>query len=149
LQTGPYFGITDGVDQALSGQTTYERPNQVLGNPYTPGKPWSAYLNPAAFVQPAPGTYGDMGANNLLAPGFVQIDMGVVRAFVIRESKQVQFRAEAFNLPNHTNPDVCLAGSSILAPCTAMSTAINTQSFGRILSARDPRILQMALKFLF
>jgi hypothetical protein len=30
-----------------------------------------------------------------------------------------------------------------------MSTAINTPSFGRILSARDPRILQMALKFLF
>jgi len=61
----------------------------------------------------------------------------------------VQFRAEAFNLPNHVNPDVCLAGSSILAPCTAMSTALNTPSFGRILSARDPRILQLALKFLF
>jgi hypothetical protein len=149
LQTGPYFGITTGVDQALSGQTAYERPNQVLADPYTPGKPWSAYLNPAAFAQPTPGTYGDMGANRLLAPGFVQIDMGVVRAFVIRESKQVQFRAEAFNLPNHLNPDACLAGSSILAPCTPMSTAINTPSFGRILSARDPRILQMALKFLF
>ena len=75
--------------------------------------------------------------------------MGVVRAFVIRESKQVQFRAEAFNLPNHTNPDACLAGSSILAPCTAMSTAINTPTFGRILAAKDPRILQLALKYTF
>jgi hypothetical protein len=149
LQTGPYFGITTGVDSALTGQTTYERPNQVLSSPYTPGQPLKAYLNPAAFKAPDLGTYGNMGANNLLAPGFIQIDMGMARAFPIREGKDLQFRLEAFNLPNHVNPDVCLSGFGVILPCTPMSTALNTPSFGRILSAKDPRVLQLALKFLF
>ena len=151
LQTGPYFGITTGVDQALTGQTTYERPNQVLADPYTPGKPLNAYLNSSAFSQPVLGTYGNMGNNNLLAPGFVQIDMGVVRTFPIHERMNVQVRAEAFNLPNHVNPDPCLiAGGSVATSCTAMVTTINQPAtFGKILSARDPRILQMALKFVF
>jgi hypothetical protein len=56
---------------------------------------------------------------------------------------------EAFNLPNHVNPDVCLSGFGVILPCTPMSTALNTPSFGRILSAKDPRVLQLALKFLF
>ena len=150
LQTGPYFGITTGQDIALTGQTAYERPNQILGDPYTPGKPLNAYLNPLAFHQPATGTYGNMGANNLLAPGFVQIDMGLVRTFPIKERTNIQFRAEAFNLPNHVNPDPCLiAGGSVATTCTAMSTAINSPTFGQIQAAKDPRILQLALKFIF
>lgn len=149
LQTGPYFGITTGLDQALTGQTAFERPNQVLADAYTPGQPLNAFLNRNAFAQPGSGTYGNMGANNLLAPGFVQIDMGLVRTFPIRESKQLQFRAEAFNLPNHVNPDACLVAGGIVSSCTPMSSALNTTTFGRILSARDPRILQLALKFTF
>jgi hypothetical protein len=150
LQTGPYFGITTGQDIALTGQTAYERPNQILADPYTPVKPLYAYLNRAAFQQPDTGTYGNMGANNLLAPGFVQIDMGLVRTFPIKERTNIQFRAEAFNLPNHVNPDACLiAGGSVATTCTAMSTAINSPTFGQILAAKDPRILQLALKFTF
>jgi hypothetical protein len=37
LQTGPYFTVLSGLDQARTGQTTYERPNQVLADPNTPG----------------------------------------------------------------------------------------------------------------
>jgi hypothetical protein len=48
----------------------------------------------------------------------------------------VEFRAEAFNLPNHLNPNNPVA-------------AINNQNFGKILSARDPRIIQLALKVVF
>jgi hypothetical protein len=149
LQTGPYFGVTTGIDQALTGQTTYERPNQMLLSPYLPVQSHSAFLNPAAFAQPTSSTYGNMGANSILAPGFIQIDMGLVRAFPIREGKDLQFRAEAFNLPNHVNPDVCLSGFGVIQPCTPMSTALNTPTFGRIQAAKDPRILQLALKFMF
>lgn len=151
LQTGPYFGITTGVDQALTGQTAYERPNQINASPYTPGQPLSAYLNINAFAQPAAGTYGNMGLDNLLAPGFVQIDMGLVRTFPVRERMNFQFRAEAFNLPNHVNPDACLiAGGSVATSCTPMGLAINqAQNFGKIQSAKDPRIMQLALKFVF
>jgi hypothetical protein len=151
LQTGPYFGITSGLDQALTGQTAYERPNQVLASPYTPGKPLNAYLNLSAFSQPTPGTYGNMSLDNLLAPGFVQIDMGLVRTFPIRERMNFQFRAEAFNLPNHMNPDPCLiAAGSAATTCTPMGLAISQPAtFGKIQSAKDPRIMQLALKFVF
>jgi Carboxypeptidase regulatory-like domain len=151
LQTGPYFGITSGLDQALTGQTAFERPNQVLSSAYTPGKLLNAYLNLSAFSQPTPGTYGNMGLDNLRAPGFVQIDMGLVRTFPIRERVNFQFRAEAFNLPNHMNPDACLiAAGSAATTCTPMGLAISQPAtFGKIQSARDPRIMQLALKFVF
>ena len=45
--------------------------------------------------------------------------------------------AEAFNLPNHVNPN------------NPNSTFSDTATFGRILSAGDPRILQLAMKFVF
>ena len=62
--------------------------------------------------------------------------MGVTRTFKISERQSVQFRAEAFNLPNHVNP-----GDPI--------SAVNNALFGRILEAGDPRIMQLALKYQF
>jgi hypothetical protein len=154
LQTGPYFTVASGLDQALTGQTTYERPNQVLANPYTPGKPYDHYLNAAAFAQPALGTYGNIGANNILAPGLIQVDMGLTRTFRLAESKSLQIRFEGFNLPNHLNPGPPngVSGSGTAAGSTGLittSVALNNPNFGRILSANDPRILQIALKFVF
>jgi hypothetical protein len=62
--------------------------------------------------------------------------MGLTRRFQVRENQSVEFRAEAFNIPNHLNP-----GEPILT--------LSDSNFGRILSAADPRILQLALKFVF
>ena len=77
-----------------------------------------------------------MGPRNILGPGGIRIDIGLTRTFRIRESQSVEFRAEAFNLPNHLNP-----GNP--------NTALNNANFGRILSASDPRIMQLALKYVF
>jgi hypothetical protein len=71
-----------------------------------------------------------------LAPGSVRIDMGVARKFQLREGHTLEFRAEIFNMPNHVNPGL---------PDTTLTSA----TFGKILSAGDPRIMQMALKYLF
>jgi hypothetical protein len=154
FQTGPYFTVASGLDQALTGQTAYERPNQVMANPYTPGKPYDHYLNAAAFAQPAPGTYGSLAANNILAPGLIQVDMGLTRTFRLAESKSLQIRFEGFNLPNHLNPGPPngVSGTGTAAGSTGLittSVALNNPNFGRILSANDPRILQIALKFVF
>ncbi len=138
LRSGPYLSVVSGLDQALSG-TANQRAVQVLSDPYAPNKGIDHYLNPAAFVQPAPGTYSPLGANTVLGPGLVQIDMGLTRNFKVRERQSVQFRAEAFNLPNHVNLD----------PTSTGLNAINNANFGRFLQAFDPRILQFALKYVF
>src|SRR5262249_31416403 len=95
------------------------------------------WLNPAAFAQPDNGTFGNMGRSNVVGPGSIRIDMGLTREFRVRENQSVEFRAEAFNLPNHLNA---------LNPATNLSTL---STFGLIRSAADPRILQLALKYVF
>jgi hypothetical protein len=62
--------------------------------------------------------------------------MGLTRRFQIREGQSVEFRAEAFNLPNHVNPN-------------NPSTVLSSQTFGKSTSALDPRIMQLALKYVF
>jgi hypothetical protein len=154
LETGPFMTITTGIDQALTGQTAYERPNQVLEDVYQPNRSANSYLNPAAFQQPALGTYGNMGASNILAPGGVYINGGVTRTFRIREKQSLQFRFEAFNIPNHVNlgPPNGLSGngtSTASAGFITPTAALNNPNFGKILSADDPRIMQGAFKFVF
>ena len=154
LQTGPYITVTSGLDQALTGQTTYERVNQVLADPYQPEKTANSYLNPKAFAQPALGTYGNISAGNILAPGAAYINAGVTRTFRIRERQSIQFRFEGFNIPNHVNlgPPNGLSGNGTAVSTAGFITstaAFNNPNFGRILSSDDPRILQGALKFVF
>jgi hypothetical protein len=133
--SGTYLTIDSGLDNALT-ETSDQRPNQVLASPYAANKSIDQWLNPAAFAQPALGTYGNMGARNILGPGFIGIDMGLTRKFQLRETQSIEFRAEAFNLPNHLNP-----GNPV--------TTLTSSTFGRIQSAGDARILQFALKYAF
>jgi hypothetical protein len=93
----------------------------------------------SCFPAPAAGTYGNLASGNILGPGSIRIDMGLTRTFRVRENQSLQFRAEAFNLPNHVNPGTT----------NAPVTALNNSHFGRIQSAADPRILQLALKYVF
>ena len=153
-QTGPFMTVTTGIDQALTGQTTYERPNLVNPNVYQPNRNPTSYLNPAAFAQPALGTYGNLGTNNILAPGAFYFNAALTRTFAFRERKSIQFRFEAFNIPNHTNfgPPNGASGNGTAAGSTGLITptvALNSPTFGKILSSDDPRILQGALKFIF
>jgi hypothetical protein len=78
-----------------------------------------------------------MGVYKVLGPKFFQFDMALVREFRVREAKTLQFRAEAFNVLNNVrfnNPGV---------------TETVASTFGNITSAQDPRILQLAMKFIF
>jgi hypothetical protein len=63
----------------------------------------SRYFNPAAFIQPLPGTYGNVGRNTLRGPGLVETDVSASKKFSLSERLGLQFRAEIFNLFNHTN----------------------------------------------
>jgi hypothetical protein len=154
VQTGPYISVTSGLDQALTGQTNFERVNLVSTNVYPANQTPNSYLNRAAFAQPALGTYGNIGAYNIQAPGAVYINAALMRTFRIRERQSIQFRFEAFNIPNHVNwgPPNGLSGngtSTATAGFITPTAALNNPNFGKILSSDDPRILQGAFKYVF
>ena len=135
LTTGTWLTPVTGLDNALTGQQD-QRPNQVRANVYDRQKNNDVWINPAAYTQPATGTYGNAGRLSILGPGSIRIDMGLSRTFQVRENQSVQLRVEAFNAPNHLNP-----GNP--------NVTFNNQNFGRILSAGDPRLMQVGLKYTF
>src|SRR4029077_9849817 len=145
--------IASGLDQALLGFTG-ESANQILPNTAAANRgaacakitPCATCLNPASFAQPALGTLGNMGVFNVLGPKFFQFDMALVREFRIMEGRNLQFRADAFNVFNNVRFNANNAGSSITNPSVTLS---NPSTFGNITSAGDPRILQLAMKFNF
>jgi len=153
--TGAYLSVASGTDIALSGTPSTagntgvdQRPNQVLPSPYLPNKGANGWLNPAAFASPAPGTYGTLGNRNIVGPGSIVFNMGLTRSFAIKEKQSLQLRAEVFNVANHVN--YCAAPSQGIVPAIRCpDDNLNSPTFGRILSSADPRIMQMALKYLF
>jgi hypothetical protein len=141
VQSGTYLSLLTGLDRVLSGQAANQRPVQIMESPYL-NKDGLNYLNPAAFVQPASGTFGNMRRANIQGPGFWQLDMGLTRSFQVKESQKLEFRAEAFNVTNslrrrlEQNADVS-------------SLTLNSNIFGQITRAYDGRIMQFALKYSF
>jgi carboxypeptidase family protein len=107
------------------------------------------FYNPAAFAAPRGLTFGDSGRNILRNPNRLNFDMALFKHFVINERMGFEFRAEAFNVFNHTQWGN-IGGDSGSAGGTgenAFSPGSNT--FLYINSAHNPRILQLALKFIF
>jgi outer membrane receptor protein involved in Fe transport len=138
-QSGSPFTVVSGTDRALSGTGT-QRPN-VIGNPNldtgrSRAELIQQYFNPAVFVLPPAGQYGNLGRNTIYGPGRWNLDGSIFRNFTLRERMRLQFRAESFNTLNHANLGTPVAN-------------IGTTTAGRILSATDPRILQFALKLIY
>jgi hypothetical protein len=144
-QSGQPFTVNINSDRANNGLLN-QRPN-LVGDPNLPEdqRTPERWFNTAAFaVQPA-GTLGTAGRNILEGPGTNIVDFSLLKNIPLSDRHKMQFRAEFFNLFNHTNfdfPERFCAGTVAGAPCTA-------PQFGRIGAARDPRILQFGLKFLF
>jgi hypothetical protein len=101
-----------------------------------------SYLNTANFsTNPSytvnlPLSYGNVVKGSFVGPQYVDWDVSAMRYFPVHESVQFQFRAEYFNVLNHTN----------FGDPTA---SVTNGAFGRITSASDPRIGQLSLKLLF
>src|SRR5580692_4691850 len=107
------------------------------------------FLNPAAFsVNPA-GTFGNVMKGSFRGPGYADWDASMARKFPISERTSLQFRAEYFNLLNHTNlgdPNTTLGGSF------GKITSTNPQNWAASSTGapqNDPRIAQFSLKLLF
>ena len=138
-QSGTPFTVTSGQDRALIGSGS-QRPN-LVGNPFLDTSRPKAqllqqYFNPAAFVLPPVGQFGNLGRNTMYGPGRYNLDSSLFRNFKLQERLNLQFRFELFNTLNHANLGGPVAN-------------IGANTVGRILSAGDPRILQFGLKLVY
>ena len=110
-QTGAVFtpsvSVQNSSNQIVTGSYTEGwRPVIVPGcNPYAGSGGWTGYLNPSCFLPASVGSMGlESGINYLHGPGGLNFDMAFEKEFaVIKEGKvHFQFRADAFNVFNHT-----------------------------------------------
>ncbi|MGC1462747.1 MAG: carboxypeptidase-like regulatory domain-containing protein [Terracidiphilus sp.] len=135
LQTGFPFTPQLGYNPTGNGDTRNPvRPNwnpAFNGNLYP--RTASQYFNPAAFLPPATGTYGNVSRDSLNGPGLSELDFSAAKNSHITERLGLQFRAEFFNIHNHTNfltPNevVYSAAGSGISPTAGLVTATSTTS---------------------
>jgi len=156
VKSAQLFSVLAGPDQALS--TVPGQPAQLLSTDvYAAHQTVNQWLNTAAFAQPAFGTYGNSGYNNLKGPGVFQLNLALSRNFRIMEHKTLQIRAEAFNLPNHLNafsPGISpingtLFGGQVNRNAPNFGVITNDISGNNGLLSGDFRVIQLAMKFNF
>jgi hypothetical protein len=159
--TGLPYTVT-GVLNDPAGQGVLDGNSAVSGRPDMVGKPNKAsaasgpihnnngikpWFNTAAYAPVCPtvggvttcptgARPGDSHPGSVRGPGLWRADLSLFKNFKFTEHIRLQFRAEATNVFNHTNPD-------------GMSTSFTSSLFGKITSYRDPRILQLGLKLYF
>jgi hypothetical protein len=96
----------NGLGQILNNRPDILDPHQtVLSNPI-PGAGGEQLLNPAGFAEAAVSTLGNEGRNAFRGPGFYNLDVSIARSAGLRwlgEGASLTFRADAFNLLNHSN----------------------------------------------
>lgn len=126
LQTGLPFTPQLAYNTSNDGDT--RNPVRPSWNPAFTGNVIEGgpnqYFNPAAFIQPAAGTYGNVGRNVLQGPGMAGLDFSAAKKFFLSERVNLQFRAELFNLFNRANlntPNPVVFAAA--APAAASPTA--------------------------
>ncbi|MGI8988995.1 MAG: carboxypeptidase regulatory-like domain-containing protein [Bryobacteraceae bacterium] len=141
-QTGAPLGVGSGQNLYGAGNA---RPSYVPGQPllnpnFNPKDPTSRYLNPAAFVQPANGVFGDVPAvvPSLRQPFQLSEDVALSKDFPIgkTEAKRFEFRASAFNISNRH-----LLGG--------LQTNVTNASYGQFSNPQtnQPRNIEFSLRF--
>ncbi len=149
LMSGTPFTVFDSNDVSVQGSApeitgfSANRPNLVSSqNPNAGPHQPNNWLNANAFqrIIQDPNSpvqqFGSAGRNIVEGPGYGNWDFSAFKNFRVAEGKEFQFRAEFFNLLNHTN--LRLPDSDISSP-----------TFNQVLEAQPPRLVQFALKFLY
>jgi len=122
--------------------------------------------NPGAFVAPRGLTFGNCGRNSLNNPARTNFNMSLLKHFKVFGERDLEFRAEAFNIFNHTqfrvydpshpgNPGNNIIGCYGNANVNYSAAGgggvdcLTGNSFLHPVDAHDPRIFQFGLKFSF
>ena len=155
--TGVPFNVLSGNDSSQTAE--FADRAEVISNPFV-GVPASNraastyyWFNPAAFVSPALGTYGNLGRNTFYGPSTHQIDFSMFKNINITERFTLQLRAEIFNIFNSVNYGNSYQG--------VMGTNLQGSNLGQIYATYDvgygapgigpgaPRNIQLAAKIIF
>lgn len=97
------------------------------------------YFNPAAFTLQPLGTPGNTDRRVFYGPGINNFDMALLKNVALTESKSLQFRLEAFNALNH---------AQFYGPASVDGN-VSSSTFGYVVSAASPRLVQLGAKFMF
>ncbi|MBV9406552.1 MAG: TonB-dependent receptor, partial [Acidobacteriaceae bacterium] len=129
---------------AVSGS---ERPNLVPGVSLIPpgGQTPNDWINAAAFVAAANGTFGNAGRNLVRAPGLWQVDAALAKTISLTERMGLQLRAEVFNVFNRAQYGSPAADLSSAQNFGVITTPVNQGATG----SGTPRQIQLAVRFLF
>jgi hypothetical protein len=137
LQSGVPIAVTQTTNfNAFAGFGT-QRPN-LAGDPELPAgeRTPARWFNTAAFAIAPQFTLGTSSRNPVRGPSYRNVDLSLSRRLPLRAANAIELRAEVFNLLNTPplgNPNG-VAGSA---------------AFGSITTAGDPRVIQLAVKWLF
>ena len=154
LQSGFPLSPQLGYNPTGNGDTRNPvRPNRTPGfsGPLY-AKTVKQWFNPAAFSAPDSGTFGNVGRDTLTGPGLSELDLSLAKSTTIHERLRAQFRAEFFNVLNHSNfttpnPVVYSSGPT---PKTPTAEAAVSPTAGVIsATATTSRQIQFGLKLLF
>jgi hypothetical protein len=130
-------------DNGPDGNFVSQRPDCNTGLPLYGNRSPGDFWNPAAFVNPPANTFGTCPNSPVVGPRFAQTDFSLIKHTTFREGKEVEFRAEIFNLFNHPNFDL-------------PDNFVGDATFGQLLSTVGKEIgfgtsreIQLALKIHF
>ena len=136
-QSGAPFTVNLGVDRANIGAGPAQRPDQLrdpnlAGADRTPER----WFDPTAFALPAPFVFGTAPRNSVRGPGFANVDFSLAKTWRVGAVSNLELRWEMFNLFNRANFDL-------------PNRIFGTANFGRIFSAKNPREMQLGVRFSF
>jgi Carboxypeptidase regulatory-like domain len=147
FRTGTPFSVTRTNDIAGVGDGNFGQPFNLVGDPLSganrqfsagSGNDQNFWFNTAAFVAPAPGTFGNAPRDLIYNPGEQNWDIAFFKNFRLTGIQKLQFRVEMFNFINHANWD------------NIASSDPSNANFGRVTAKRgERRDVQLSLRYQF
>jgi hypothetical protein len=137
-------GTAESEDRATITGPALNSDRSVQGHAY------AQYLNPNSFVAPAPGTYGNLGRNQVYGPGFEDVDLSLIKNTPIyKERVRAQFRVEMFNVFNRINLAQPLNNLGYGGAFGWSTSTIGVSYGAPAIGSGEPYNTQLALKILF
>jgi hypothetical protein len=129
--------ILASAEEVNGGTSGTLRPDLVLGQAVQLSHPSiGEWFNTAAFTTPPTGQYGDARRNSIIGPASKVFDMALTKVIPMRESRTLEFRAQAtnvFNIPNYS----------------AIDTSLTSLTFGRVTAVGAMRQITITARFRF